>query len=138
MTWELNVRFTTDPPAMRAVRRLVASACRDEGASEIEAGLVGMSLGEALSNARLHAYHNGIGPVMVDVEYRQPRMIVSVHDHGSPVLDTTTVPDTLPDQESRDWGLYVIGRVMDEVEIERSPHSDHGTLIRMTKHLSIA
>jgi len=137
MTRELSMRFNTDPPVMRAVRRLAASACRDEGASEIEAGLVGMSLGEALANACLHAYNNGIGPVTVDVEYLRPRMILSVHNHGSPVPDTTTVPDAQPDQESRDWGLYVIGRVMDEVEIERSPHSDHGTLIRMTKYLTL-
>lgn len=135
--WKLSVHLATELPALRAVRRLVASACRNEGGTEIESGLVEMSVGEAMANARLHAYANGIGPIMVDIEYDRPEMTVSVHNDGSPVTDRSTVPDALPEQESRGWGLYVIGQAMDEVEIQRNPDTDRGTLIRMRKSFAL-
>jgi anti-sigma regulatory factor (Ser/Thr protein kinase) len=136
--WNLRVHLQTELPALRAIRRLVASACRNEGASELDAGLVEVSLGEALANARLHAYSNGIGPLIVDVEYDRPQMTLWVHNDGAPVVARSTIPDEWPGHESRGWGLYVIGRVMDEVEVSRAPHTDQGTSIRMMKRLDEA
>lgn len=137
LMWKLSMHLTTAIPALRAARRLVASACRNEGGTEIESGLVEMSVGEALANARFHAYANGIGPVMVDLEYDRPEMTVSVHNDGSPVTDRSPVPEALPELESRGWGLYVIGQAMDEVEIQRNPQTDRGTLVRMRKSFAL-
>ncbi|HEV8339782.1 MAG TPA: ATP-binding protein [bacterium] len=135
--WKLSVHLTTALPELRAVRHLVAFACRNEGGTDIESGLIEISFGEALANARLHAHASGTGQIMVDIAYDRPAMTVSVYNDGSPLLDRSAIPDARPEEESRGWGLYVIGRAMDEVEIQRSPHSDRGTLIRMTKNFAL-
>jgi anti-sigma regulatory factor (Ser/Thr protein kinase) len=43
---------------------------------------------------------------------------------------------TLEPPESQGWGLYLLGQIMDEVEITRSTLDDRGTAIRMSKRLT--
>jgi hypothetical protein len=51
------------------------------------------------------------------------------------VTSSRSIPDALGAQEAQSWGLYLIGRVMDEVEITRSTIGDRGTAIRNSKRL---
>jgi anti-sigma regulatory factor (Ser/Thr protein kinase) len=61
---------------------------------------------------------------------------VLIQNDGKPVTSGTRVPDALEASESLNWGLYLIGRMMDEVEITRSTLGDTGTAIRMSKSAS--
>jgi anti-sigma regulatory factor (Ser/Thr protein kinase) len=59
MTWTLSLNLQTDPNALRAVRRMIYAVVKQEGLSEREAPEFELAIGEALSNARIHAYSNG-------------------------------------------------------------------------------
>ena len=126
----------TELLAIRAVRKVIAATARIGGAPEVEARLIEISVGEALANARFQAYQNGVGPIEVVVTLDGAMFSVMVHNEGNPVTSAPRVPDTLETQKSLDWGLYMIGRIMDEVEITRSKLGDRGTAIRMSKRLA--
>ena len=93
-------------------------------------------MGEALANARFHAYQSGVGPIEATVTLDGEMFSVLIQNEGKPVTRGPRVPDTLEPPESQSWGLYLLGQIMDEVEITRSTLDDRGTAIRMSKRLT--
>jgi anti-sigma regulatory factor (Ser/Thr protein kinase) len=134
-SWMFTVKLETDPLVIRVVRKVIAATARIGGAAEVEARLIEFSVGEALANARLHAYQNGIGPIEAAVTQDHEMFSVMIQNEGKQVTRDRGAVDTRDVQEAQGWGLYLIGQVMDEVEITRSELGDHGTAIRMTKRL---
>ncbi len=135
-SWAFTIQLDTEPRVIRAVRKVIASTARIGGAVDDDARLIELSVGEALANARFYAYQNGVGPIEAVVTLDAEMFSVMIHSEGKPVTNGPRVPDTLETQESLSWGLYMIGRIMDEVEITRSKLGDYGTAIRMSKRLS--
>jgi anti-sigma regulatory factor (Ser/Thr protein kinase) len=136
-SWAFTIQLETEPHAIRAVRKVIAATARIGGALEADARFIELSAGEALANARFHAYQNGIGPIEAVVTLDGEMFSILIQNDGKPVTSESRVPDALGTTESLDWGLYMIGRMMDEVEITRSKFGDHGTAIRMSKHLAV-
>lgn len=130
LAWSFTVRLETEPEALRAIRRLVAAVVRQAGGSDDAAQEVEVALGEALTNARNHAYGGGVGPLEIDITRDEQHLTLLIHDHGKPVANPLTVPEVLPKQEGG-RGLFLMRQMMDEVEIVSSA----GTSVRMTKRL---
>jgi anti-sigma regulatory factor (Ser/Thr protein kinase) len=120
---------------IRAVRKVIAATARIGGARDVDARCIELSVGEALANARFHAYQNGVGPIEATVKLDSGMFSVLIQNDGKPVTSGTPVPGALEASESLNWGLYLIGRMMDEVEITHSTLGDTGTAIRMSKRL---
>lgn len=135
LDWSLTIRVYSEPPAMRTVRKLVNSAARMVGASDQEAYDFEVAVGEAVTNAYLHAYNGKTeGEIEVDLGYDGKAFIVSVHDGGKPVTGSITVPRN-PPPRGQGRGLYLIGQLMDEVEIVQPDRNGRGVAVRMSKNL---
>lgn len=135
-SWGFTVQLETDPHVIRTVRKVIAAAARIGGARDADARLIELSVGEALANARSHAYQGGVGSIEAVVTLEDETFSVTIQNEGKPVTRSAQVPDTLDPPESQSWGLYLLGRIMDEVEITRSTLDDRGTAIRMSKRLT--
>jgi anti-sigma regulatory factor (Ser/Thr protein kinase) len=135
-SWGFTIRLETDPHVIQAVRKVIAATARLGGARDTDARLIELSVGEALANARFHAYQNGVGPIEATVRQDGETFSVTIQNEGKPVTRGSQVPDTLEPPESQGWGLYLLGQIMDEVEITRSTLDDRGTAIRMSKRLT--
>ncbi|HVN33425.1 MAG TPA: ATP-binding protein [Thermoanaerobaculaceae bacterium] len=92
----------------------------------------------AVVEACLNAMEYGTGEVEVEVvahpDDARPWIEVTVVDHG-PGFDASAVPkpvleDTLRSARKRGWGLELIRRLMDEVEITSQPGQTRVRMIR--------
>lgn len=134
MAWTLSLKLTTEPQVLRIVRKLVASAATAEGASVIDASDIEVAVGETLMNAHFHAYGGEPGSLSVTVEFDGLRLAVTVSDNGKAVAERPTVPTTLP-PPGRGRGLYLIGQLMDKVEVIPSGTGRPGLAVRMAKRV---
>jgi anti-sigma regulatory factor (Ser/Thr protein kinase) len=114
---------------------MLYAVARMEGASEHAAREIEIALGEALANARLHAYGGQIGPIGLDVIYDDGQLTLTVHDHGKPVTSAPTIPASLPARSAGGRGLFIIGQLMDQVEIMHPDRRGRGTAVRMVRRL---
>lgn len=120
---------------MRTVRKLVNSAARLAGASESDAYDLEVAVGEAVTNAYLHAYGGKTeGKIDVDLGYDGKDFLVSVHDGGKPVTDRITIPKN-PPEHGHGRGLFLIGQLMDEVNIVQPDREGRGVAVRMSKKI---
>lgn len=134
MPWALTLRLVTGPQVLRIVRKVVSSAAVAEGASAADAFDVEVAVGEALANAHLHAYGGTGGPIKIQMEFDGLRLITTLSDRGEPVTEQPAVPQTLPAQ-GQGRGLYLVGQLMEEVEVIPSKSRRRGIAIRMVKLL---
>jgi anti-sigma regulatory factor (Ser/Thr protein kinase) len=132
MSWTLSLNLQSDPDALRAVRRMIYAAVKREGLSEREAREFELAIGEALSNARTHAYSNSAGPLTVEITSGVAAVEVAIHDTGAPIA-LPTVPTSLP-SDPRAMGLFLVASLVDEVKILRNG-SGKGVSITMIKRL---
>lgn len=135
MTWHICIHFDSQRQTLQTVRKLAKAAAVMEHASEAVAGDIELAMGEVLSNACLHAYGGGVGPLDVEISFDGTALTFVVHDDGEPIKDRLVVPAHLPkDQSGR--GLYLAGQIMDEVEIVHPDRQNRGTAVRMRKYLT--
>jgi len=137
VTWHICIHFDSHLQTLQTVRKLAKAAAVMEHASEAVAGDVELAMGEVLSNACLHAYGGGVGPLDVEMSFDGNALTFVVHDAGEPITDRLVVPAHLPaDLSGRGRGLYLTGQVMDEVEIVHPDRQNRGTAVRMKKYLT--
>ncbi|MGH2397810.1 MAG: ATP-binding protein [bacterium] len=137
MPWEVTLKFVTDPAVFHIVRKSLAAAAVAEGMSRDAASEIEVAVGEALSNAYIHAYGRDVGPLEIDLASDGARVTILIHDHGKPLTDRPAIPGTLPQRgDGRGGrGLYLIGRLMDEAEVIHPGPRGRGTAIRMVKRV---
>ena len=135
MSWKVFLRCDTKPEALRAARKMLYAVAKTEGAPEQVAREIEVALGEALANARLHAYGGGVGHVGIDIVYDGTDLSITVHDHGKPVTGRPTIPSSLPLRGTGGRGLYLIGQLMDAAEIVQPDWRGRGTAIRMMRRI---
>lgn len=95
---------------------------------------VKVAASEAVSNAVVHAYRNGAGPIRMTLEAIGGALVITVEDDGCGIDDVewakqpahTTEPD-----ERMGLGLVFIHEYMNEVDIVSRP--GRGTRVRMVK-----
>jgi anti-sigma regulatory factor (Ser/Thr protein kinase) len=130
MTWTLSITLDTEPDTLRVARRMIYTTVKQEGLSDDKAREFELATGEALSNARAHAYADGVGPVTLELASQTEAFVVAVHNAGKTV-SPPTVPTTLPSYPAG-MGLYLIAALVDDVKIE-TDGKRHGVSITMTK-----
>ena len=135
MPWKLELRLQTEPTAIRATRKAIASTMHAERMPDSDVVRAEIAVGEVLTNARRHAYGGGVGPLEVELEFDGAGFSILIHDHGRPLTAPLATPDALPVEPSGGRGLYLIRRLVDEVEIIRSGFGEGGVAIRLVKYL---
>jgi phosphoserine phosphatase RsbU/P len=133
------LRFTTDchPYSLRKARRRVHNALLDAGLSIDVARGMEVAVGEALANVCEHAYDAGVGPVSVIVFRSDGGLTAMIKDNGRAIV-APSVPQVSPSStDVRGRGLYMVGRLVDEVVISVNP-AGHGLTVRMTTRLKDA
>lgn len=136
MAWTLTIRVYSHPEALRTVRKLVNAAARSLRATEQDAYDLEVAVGEAVTNAYVHAYGGRTkGKIEIDLGFDGTSFLVSVHDSGKPVTGQITVPERLPERGKGGRGLYLIGQLMDTVKIVHPDRRGRGTAVTMTKRL---
>jgi len=127
--WKFQLYILTRPKTLRMARTLVRRAVEAKGASERDALDIEVAVGEILTNAYVHAYNRGVGPLDLRIAFDGERFMIEVRDHGKGI---TSIPRMSP-PSGPGLGLQVARRLMDEFEILRPER--RGTAVRMVKRL---
>jgi serine/threonine-protein kinase RsbW len=130
----LELHIDSQPESLGEARRQVRDVMGRVGLDVDAARDMEVAVGEALSNIYQHAYTGGIGPVLVEVLAVGTALTVVVRDEGEATA-VPEIPQTLPPRTSRGGrGLYMVGRLVDDVEMAMNP-AGHGVTVRMTARL---
>jgi len=124
----LAIHVQIDPQMVRLIRKMGRLVSEEAGLDEMDAMAVEVSMGEALSNALVHAYAGNSGPVAVEIVRERGTLVVEVRDSG----ELQYPPG--PSEPGR--GLYLIKRLMDGVEVTHPTDEGRGTRVRMLKRIS--
>jgi anti-sigma regulatory factor (Ser/Thr protein kinase) len=130
----LELQTDSHPESLGDARRRVRDAMTRAGLAIEAAWDMEVAVGEALSNVYQHAYSTGVGPVSVEVLTTGAALTVVVHDEGG-ATTPPAIPRTLPPRtKTGGRGLYMAGRLADDVEVRVNP-AGHGVTVRMTARL---
>ncbi len=123
--------------SLAEIDRFVASAAEQASFDECTAYQVRLAVDEACSNIIDHAY-GGEGEGIIECSYhiKDEDFVITLRDTGEAFApDTVPEPDLSCDLEERTGGglgLYLIRRIMDEVEFDFE--SEAGNVLTMVKH----
>lgn len=131
----LALRVRIDPQMVRLVRKMGRLISDEAGLNEHDAMAVEVSIGEALSNTFVHAYDGSSGPVDVEFAREQGVLIIEVRDAGPRRQQVPVVPSHSPRPGQTGRGLYLIGHLMDRIEITPALATGEGTRVRMSKRI---
>jgi serine/threonine-protein kinase RsbW len=117
----IELRLPASPATVPRVRRALMSFASAHGVPGVSD--VGLAVTEAVTNAVLHAYRDGESGEMRVVACAEPdRLVVVVRDYGCGMSPR-------PDSPGLGMGLSIIGRLANEMNVERP--ADGGTRLRM-------
>lgn len=136
LSLDLDSRLESGREAARAVGRLCQAAGFDTSTSYA----VGLCTAEAVVNAVRHAYGGRAGHlVRVVVALAEGSIAICVADEGGGLPQGALPPPepdpddvALEEHEGGGWGLLLMHRLMDRVELLPGKR---GTCLRLTKHL---
>lgn len=132
----MDVRLDARPNALRIARKLAGPAALALGAPDRTAFELEVALGEALSNAYIHAYGSRPGgQIQMHFEVRATRLSVTITDNGKSLRRRPRVPSAIPLSSAHGRGLYLMSHLMDEVNVIHPVKDGRGTAIRMEKEL---
>jgi serine/threonine-protein kinase RsbW len=131
------LQFASDshPYSLRKARRRVHSALLQAGLSLEVARDMEVAVGEALANVHQHAYDGGDGPVSVTVFRSDGGLTAVIDDNGRATVAPPVPSVPPPPTDVRGRGLYMMGRLVDEIAISMNP-AGHGLTVRMTARLN--
>ena len=135
--WSMDVRLDAYPGSLRIARKIAATAALTAGATRMAAFELETALGEALTNAFLHAYGGDPrGRIVIRFEFVDGGLRVTVRDGGRTLHAIPPIPKEVTPGLESGRGLYLMSRLMDDVEVIHPDRRGRGTAIRMTKRLS--
>ena len=96
------------------------------------------AVSEAVTNAIVHGYPNGVGEVVIEAELSQGKIHINVFDDGVGIENLTEALEpfytTKPDNERSGMGFTIMKSFMDEVKV--ISEKGKGTNIYMSKNLT--
>ena len=96
------------------------------------------AVSEAVTNAIIHGYPGGDGPVRMDISAQGKTVVIEISDDGVGIadIDTARAPlfTTKEEMERSGLGFTVMESFMDSVAVESTP--GEGTRVTLTKHLA--
>jgi serine/threonine-protein kinase RsbW len=114
-------------PARRGIADF-AAAC---GFSEAAISDIRLAAGEALSNAVEHALGAPARRIAVICSFDDRSLTIEIRDRGSGFPAPAHLPQSVPDQRGRGFGIFLMRRLMDDVSFARK-----GTVVRLVRRLS--
>ena len=133
------LQFKTDshPYSLGKARRRIRHALVLAGLDTQVTHNMEAAVGEALANVHDHAYAGGAGSVSATVFSSDGGLTAVISDNGR-ATRAPSVPRVPPPFNSpRGRGLYMMGRLVDDVAISVNP-AGHGLRVRMTTRLKHA
>ncbi len=128
--WVFDVQTDSQPESLGRVRRQIREALVRAGVGAEAAANLEVAVGEVLANTHLHAYQRGTGPVFVEVAASQDAVTIVIRDEG-PATVPPAIPLDLPlTSTTGGWGLYLAGRLADDIEVRVNP-AGHGVTVRL-------
>jgi len=128
--------FPGDFKSLERISKLVIREAEKVGFNPEEVYNIQISVDEAVSNIIDHAYGlDVLGYIEIWVERLHDGIRISILDDGEP-FDPATIPDPvldrpLEERRERGLGLYIMRKLMDEVEYDFSnPFQNKLTLIK--------
>lgn len=122
--------------SLAAISQFIAAAAEQAGFDECTAYQVQLAVDEACSNIIEHAYGGeGAGVIKCTYRIQHDELTVTLRDTGRP-FDPETVPEPdltcgLEERTGGGLGLYLIHRIMDEVDFDFE--SEAGNVLTMVK-----
>jgi anti-sigma regulatory factor (Ser/Thr protein kinase) len=132
--WHLTLRLLTSEEQIRAARKVAAMSVRAVHGSDEDAAAVELAVGEILTNARLHAYAGGVGPVELEIRVADQAVQIVIHDEGTAITSVPVVPTAPPERGLGGRGLYIVGQLMDEASVI-SDSQGRGLLVELRRRL---
>ena len=136
-TLPISVNF--EIPSILSHEKILANTAREFavmlGYPPREADRIRTSVSEACINSIEHGNGNdSVKRVRVDILYHDPHLTIEVADEGEGLRCEPPQPDMARkiagEEEARGWGLFLMRKMMDTVQFERT---DEGSLVRLTK-----
>ena len=132
----MDICFDVRPNVLRIARKLAGAAALALGAPGQTAFDLEVALGEALSNAYIHAYgERPRGQIRMHFAFAGTRLTVTIVDNGRGLRRQPQIPSTIPLSNARGRGLYLMSHLMDDVKVIHPFRGRRGTAIRMKKQL---
>lgn len=133
----MDVRLDASPGSLRVARKIASTAALAAGATHMAAFELETALGEALTNAFVHAYGGDPrGRIVVRFEFEDGGMHVTIRDGGRMLRAVPAIPKDVSPEETAGRGLFIMSKLMDRVEVIHPDRRGRGTAIRMSKRLS--
>ena len=105
--------------------------------SVAEVGDVKTAVSEAVTNAIVHGYPNGLGKILLEMETIENTLHISVIDYGVGISDINQALEpfytTRPNDERSGMGFTIMKSFMDDVRVESV--KGKGTRIYMSKKI---
>jgi len=119
--------FSGDYKNVPLARNAVASFARVCGFSQDEVDDIRLATGEAIANAVEHGRNPKVAGFSVRCIFAEDELNIEVRDNGEG-FDDDDVPAEPLDEKTRGFGIFLMRRLMDNVNFEKS-----GTLVRLTR-----
>jgi serine/threonine-protein kinase RsbW len=129
VTQSLSVTYEAEPASVAEARHAVAEFAAAGGANATQIDAVRLAVSEAVTNAVLHAYRGGRGPIHVTAALGGSELSVLVADEGGGMQ-----PEA--DRPGLGLGLRLISQVCDDMSIV--PRSAGGIEVRILFKLEVA
>lgn len=134
---EMRLEFPSRSQNESFARAVVAAFVAQLDPTIEELSEVKTAVSEAVTNAIIHGYSNGIGNIVIVSKISGYTVEIEVSDCGQGIQDIELARQPLftskPELERSGMGFTVMETFMDKVEVESCPGS--GTTVRMTKTL---
>jgi len=128
---EKNFELESDSEKLTLFRDDLRKLLQEAGLDEKAGGEVLLAVQEVLTNVARHAYGADKGKIAVEFIEDAEKVKISIRDFGKK-FDLTKVPDPkLPREEPGGLGIYLIKRLMDQVDYDGS--CAEGNLLHLTK-----
>lgn len=134
---EMSVRFDSYPENEQFARMVIAAFLMDLNPTVDEMADVKTAVSEAVTNAIIHGYEDGVGQVSLTCRKHGTEVTVTVCDQGKGIADIEKAREpfftTKPEAERSGMGFCFMEAFMDEVHI--TSVEGRGTSVEMKKQL---
>ncbi len=138
MNNKMIIKFDSVSENERFARNVIASFLLPLNPSISELSDVKTAVSEAVTNAIVHGYPNGVGEVTMSAEIDGDEVHIAISDSGVGIenLESALKPffTTKPDEERSGMGFTIIQTFMDDVRVISSLNS--GTVVNMRKKIN--
>ena len=131
-------KFPADVKHLDAVREFVGRTARGAGFDDKDVYAVQLAADEAASNIIEHAYAGRVdGTFRIHSEYKDDRLVMTFFDQGLSFdfskVDKPDVTANLSERKIGGLGIYLMHKLMDEVDYEVAASGNFLTLVKQKK-----